>query len=56
MLKSVSETIENETKEQKYRFVSMLLGTLGASLLGYLLTGKGTIRAGEDTVRVGQNF
>ena len=56
LLKSVSETIENETKEQKDRFVSMLLGTLGASLLGYLLTGKGTIRAGEDTVRVGQNF
>ena len=41
----------------------MLLGTLGASLLGNLLTakemiraGKGTIRAGQDTIRVGQNF
>ena len=34
----------------------MLLGTLGASLLGNLLTGKGTIRAGEDTVRAGQDF
>ena len=34
----------------------MLLGTLGASLLGSLLAGKGTIRAGEDTIRVGQGF
>ena len=34
----------------------MLLSTLGASLLGYLVTGKGTIRAGKGTVRAGQNF
>ena len=34
----------------------MLIGTLGASLLGNFLTGKGTIRAGEDTIRVGQDF
>ena len=34
----------------------MLLGTLGASLLGNLLAGKATIRAGEDTIRVGQGF
>ena len=34
----------------------MLLGTLGASLLGNLLTGKGTIRAGEGTVRACQDF
>ena len=34
----------------------MLLGTLGASLFGKPLIGKGTIRAGEGTVRVGQNF
>ena len=34
----------------------MLLGTLGTSLLGNLLTGKSTIRASEDTIRVGQNF
>ena len=32
----------------------MLLGTLGASLLGNLLTGNGTIRAGEDTIRTGK--
>ena len=34
----------------------MLLGTLGASLFGSLLTRKGTVRADEGTVRVGQNF
>ena len=48
LLKGVSKTIENETKEQKGGFLSMLLGTLGASLLGNLLTGgKGIVRAGE---------
>ena len=46
LLKGVTKTIENETKEQKGRFLSMLLGTLGASLLGNLLTGKGIARAG----------
>ena len=44
--KGVTKTIENETKEQKGGFLSMLLGTLGAILLGYLLTGKRIIRAG----------
>ena len=41
LLKGVTKTIKNETKEQKGGFLSMLLGTLGASLLGNLLTGKG---------------
>ena len=41
LLKGVINTIKNETKEQKGRFLSMLLGTLGASLLGNLLAGKG---------------
>ena len=40
LLKGVSKAIENETKEQRGGFLSMLLGTLGASLLGNLLTGK----------------
>ena len=40
LLKGVVKTIKNETKEQKEGFLSMLLGTLGASLLGYLLAGK----------------
>ena len=46
LLKGVTKTVENETKEQKGAFLSMLLGTLGASLLGNLLTGKGMVRAG----------
>ena len=60
LLKSVTKTIKNETKEQKGRFLSMLLGTLGASLLGDLLTknflGKGTARAGEGTIRAGEGI
>ena len=52
MLKGVSKTIENETKEQRGGFLSMLRGTLGASFLGNLLTGgKGIMRAGDGTVR-----
>ena len=50
LLKGVTKTIENETKEQRAGFLSMLLGTLGASLLGSLLTGKGMLRAGEGSV------
>ena len=41
LLKGITESVQNEIKEQKGRFLSMLLGTLGASLLGNLLTGKG---------------
>ena len=51
LLKGVSETIQNEAKEQRRGFFSMLLGTLGASLLGNILTGKGINRTGEDVVR-----
>ena len=47
LLKGVTKTIKNETKKQKGRFLSMLLGTLGASLLENLLTGKGIVRAGS---------
>ena len=51
LLKGVSKTIKNETKEQRGGFLSMLLGTLGASLLGNLLTGgKGIMRAGDGIV------
>ena len=51
LLKGVSKTIKNETKEQQDGFLSKLLGTLGASLLGNLLTGgKGIVRAGEGSV------
>ena len=44
LIKGVSKTIKNEAKEQTGRFLSMLLGTLSASLLGNLLTSKGIIK------------
>ena len=63
LIKDVSETIKNETKEQKWGFLSMLLGALSLNLIGNLLTGKsttridkGTIRASEGTIRAGQDF
>ena len=46
LLKGVTKTIENESKEQKGGFLCMSLGALGASLLGNLLAGKGIVRAG----------
>ena len=72
MNKSCNQTIKDEAKKQKGGFLGMLLGILGASLLGNLLTGKGviatnqgcktnmpgryTIRAGETTIRAGQDY
>ena len=57
LLSGVGKTIENEVKEQKGGFLSMLLGTLGASLLGNLLTGgKGIMRAGEGIMRAGKGI
>ena len=47
LLKGVTNTIKNETKEQKGGFLRMLLETLGATLLGNLLSGKGIVRAGS---------
>ena len=52
--KGVKKTMENETKEQRGGFLSILVGTLGASLLGDLLSGKGMMRAGEGFVRAGE--
>ena len=65
LMKGVSETIKNERKGRKSRFLTMLLCTLGVSLLGNLLTGKGVkpktpkhgvIGAGRRTIRAGQPF
>ena len=57
LLKGASETIQHEAKEQRGGFLSMLLGTLGPSLLADILSkvlsGKGVIRAGEGTIRAG---
>ena len=52
LIKSISEAIKNEAKDQKRGFLSMLLVTLGASLLRNLLIAKDTIRAGEKQVRI----
>ena len=56
LIKSVSEIIKDEVKEQKGRFLSMLLGTLGASSLRNLLSDKDTIRTREGKIRGGQDF
>ena len=66
LLKDVNETTKNEVKEQKGGFLIMLLSTLGSSLLGSLLTGKGVkrskipgqgvMRAVESIIRLGQDF
>ena len=69
LIKGISETIQNKAKEQKGAFLSMFLGTLGASLLGYLLTGKEVkrlnssnipgrrvIRGCKGKIRAGENF
>ena len=53
LIKGVSQTIQHEAKKQKGGFLSMLLGTLGASLLGNLLTGKGVNKKGKGVIRAG---
>ena len=54
LLKGVTESVQNEVKEQKGGFLSMLLGILGASLLGNLLTGKGAFHADKGVHRAGK--
>ena len=54
LLNGVTESVKNEIKEEKGGFLSMLLGTMGASLLGNLLAGKGLHRAGDGIVRAGE--
>ena len=56
LIKGVSEAIQNKVKQQKGIFLSILLGTLAASLLENLLTGKVTIRAGEGSITAAQDF
>ena len=63
LLKEVTESVQNEVKEQKVGLLSMLFGTWGAILLGSLLTGKGINkkgkwinRAGERIVRAGEGI
>ena len=54
LLNGVTESVKNEIKEKKSGFLSMLLGTLGASLLGNLVAGKGVDRAGDGIVKTGK--
>ena len=56
LLKGITESVQNEIKEQKGGFLNMLLGTLGASLLGNLLTGKGAFHAGKRVNRKGKRI
>ena len=56
LMKRISETTKNETKEQKGGFLPMLLGTLTASMLESVLTRRGEIRAGDVIIRADENF
>ena len=50
LIKGVRGTVKNEAKERESGFLSMLLGTLGASLLGNMLAGKGVVRGGDGVI------
>ena len=56
LIKKVNETIKYEAKEQKRSYLEILLGTLGATLLGILLIGNRVIKVGEATVRASNDF
>ena len=55
LIKAISEAIKYEAKKQKYGFITILLGTVAACLLGSALTGW-VIGAGKENIRGGQNF
>ena len=54
LIVGINETIKKEAKEQKYGFLGMLLYTLGPRLSGNLLTDKGVMRAGGNTIKAGE--
>ena len=56
LLKGITESVQNEIKEQKDGILSMLLGTLGASLLGHLLTGRGAFYARKGVNKKGKGI
>ena len=56
LLKGTTKTINNDTKKQEGGFLSMLLGTLGVSLLGNLLTERGLYRTGKEMYRTGKGL
>ena len=56
LIKGVSQTVNNEAKEQQGRFVSVVLRALSTSILGNMVVGKEVLRAGKETTRAGQDF
>ena len=56
LIKGVTQTIENETKEQRGGFLGMLLGTLGPNLLENMLSGKDMIKPDDGVHRAGRDF
>ena len=54
LIKDVSKTVKKKQKNKKAGFLGILLGTLGASLLGNLFIGKGVMRTGYGTIRAGE--
>ena len=56
LINGITETVENEVKEQKGDYLGMLAAKLGISFLGNMLAAKGVLRAGEGTIRAGQDF
>ena len=56
LIKGISQMIKKEAKEQKRRFLSILLGTFAASTSGNALEGQGVIRTGDSTIRTGGKF
>ena len=56
LIKDVTETIGNETKKPRDRFLGKLLDTLGASLMGNMLAGNGVIRAGDEAHKAKHDF
>ena len=56
LIKGASKTTKNKAKYQKGGFIEMLLGKLSANLFGNMLARKSVLRAGEATIRTGQDF
>ena len=50
------ETVKHEIKKQEGWFLGMLLGTLGASVLGNIFTGKSVLRARKGVVRARKGY
>ena len=56
LIQEINKITKTKTKEQKDGFLSVLLGTLAASILGKALAGRGIVKAGQGIIRAGENF